>query len=164
MCLDRVRQGHLTLFRDTENGLHWQYMANQQDRLERERRTIQTMIGIYCRGHHHSQSGLCAGCVELSGYAMERIAKCPFVDDKPTCAKCPIHCYKPDMREQVRRVMRYAGPRMMLYHPILTFWHYYDELSRKQMDRQRAIERMRASANRKSQAGDAAPEKCRNAD
>lgn len=126
-------------------------MASQQDRLDRERHTIQTMIGIYCRGHHHPQSGLCSECVSLSDYAMQRIAKCPFVDDKPTCAKCPIHCYKPDMRERVRRVMRYAGPRMMLYHPILTFWHYYDEISRKKMDRQRAIERMRANVNRSPQ-------------
>lgn len=126
-------------------------MASQQDRLDRERHTIKTMIGIYCRGQHHPQAGVCAECAALFDYAMERIEKCPFVDDKPTCAKCPIHCYKPDMRAEVRRMMRYSGPRMMLYHPILTFWHYYDEISRKQMDRQSAIERIKANANRAPQ-------------
>lgn len=135
-------------------------MTGQQQRLQRERHTIQMMIGIYCKGHHHSGGDLCAGCAELSDYAMQRIAKCPFQDDKPTCAKCPIHCYKPDMREQVRRVMRYAGPRMMLYHPILTMHHYYDEISRKRMDRERARERMRENANRSKQEVESAAE-CR---
>jgi hypothetical protein len=57
---------------------------------------------------------------------MERLDTCPFQAGKTTCAKCPIHCYKPDMREQVRTVMRYAGPRMLLRHPILALWHLVD--------------------------------------
>jgi hypothetical protein len=119
------------------------------------------MISIYCRGQHHTPSGLCADCDALSDYAMQRIEKCPFQDDKPTCAKCPIHCYKPDMRDRVRRVMRYAGPRMMVYHPVLTFWHYYDEYSRKRMDKQVAVERMRANARRTEQDLDSATAECR---
>jgi hypothetical protein len=101
----------------------------QQDRLERERHTIQLMIEIYCRGQHHPAGALCAECQQLSAYAMQRIDKCPYQADKPTCAKCTIHCYKPAMRDQVRRVMRYAGPRMMLYHPVLAILHYVDEMT-----------------------------------
>jgi hypothetical protein len=102
-------------------------MANFQVRLERERRTIRTMIGMYCQAQHHTQGTLCQACQELHTYAMQRIDKCPFREDKPTCAKCPIHCYKLTMREQVRQVMRYAGPRMLFRHPLLTVMHYWDE-------------------------------------
>lgn len=102
-------------------------------RLERERRTIARMIGLYCRGHGHPAvaDGLCASCGGLLAYAMQRVQKCPFQEDKPTCARCPIHCYQPRMRETVRAVMRYAGPRMLLRHPLLTAMHYVDEWTRK---------------------------------
>lgn len=101
-------------------------MSVNQNRIERERRTIRLMIGIYCKGQHAGGS-LCAECQTLTDYAMNRIDKCRFKADKPTCAKCPIHCYQSKMREKIRKVMRYAGPRMMIYHPILTLWHYFDE-------------------------------------
>ena len=49
-------------------------------------------------------------------------------ENKPTCKKCPIHCYKPDMKEKMREAMRYAGPRMMWYHPIAAIKHLIREL------------------------------------
>ena len=98
-----------------------------QKRLDRERRTIRLMIEIYCRGHHGSRK-LCSNCLELFAYAMERIDKCAFRAQKPACSACSVHCYKPAMREQVRRVMRYAGPRMVIRHPMLTIRHYADRL------------------------------------
>lgn len=107
------------------------------DRLERERRTLLAMIEIYCRAHHGTRSTLCAECEELYQYGLQRLAKCPYQDDKPTCAKCPIHCYSPAMRERVRQVMRFAGPRMMLYHPLLTLRHYLDELRSGKAERRR---------------------------
>ena len=106
-------------------------MRVKQGRLERERHTIQVMIEIFCHDNHHSSGALCAECQQLFAYAMQRIDKCPFQADKPTCAKCPIHCYKPAMREQIRQIMRYAGPRMMLFHPILTVLHYIDEMTKR---------------------------------
>jgi len=102
-----------------------------KDRLERERYTIRIMIEIFCRHHHNSDQALCANCQQLYDYAMQRIDRCPYRDDKPTCVKCPIHCYKQDMRENVRRVMRYAGPRMIFSHPVLTIMHYVDEITRR---------------------------------
>ena len=102
-----------------------------QNRLNRERRTIQTMIEIYCRGNHAPAGELCPECQQLAAYAMQRIEKCPFQADKPTCAKCPIHCYKPAMREQVRQVMRFSGPRMLFSHPILALLHLLDEKIKK---------------------------------
>jgi hypothetical protein len=59
---------------------------------------------------------------------MEKINRCPFKNDKPACKKCPVHCYSPEKREQVRGIMRYAGPRMLVAHPVLTFFHLVDSL------------------------------------
>lgn len=101
-------------------------MPNAQTRLKRERRTISVMIAMYCRAQHGQAEGLCPQCSALEDYAMQRIEKCPFKADKPTCANCPVHCYKPAMREQVRRVMRYSGPRMLLHHPVLAILHILD--------------------------------------
>lgn len=102
----------------------------KQDRLGRERYTIQVMIEIFCRDTHHISDALCIECQQLYGYAMQRIAACPYLADKPACGKCPIHCYKPAMREQIRRVMRHAGPRMVFSHPLLTIRHYIDAITK----------------------------------
>jgi len=92
-------------------------------RFRRERKTINAMIGIFCRDQHAITGGLCPECAALSAYAERRLDNCPFGDDKPTCAKCPIHCYKPAARDQIRAVMRYAGPRMLFRRPVLAIFH-----------------------------------------
>jgi len=56
--------------------------------------------------------------------AIERLSKCPFGDDKGKCANCSIHCYKPDLRQKIKAVMRFSGPRMFLYHPIDLIRHF----------------------------------------
>jgi len=102
-------------------------MRAAEKRVKRERKTIATMIAIFCRDHHGEHYGLCPSCAALHAYAEQRLDKCPFGETKPTCAKCPIHCYKPECREQVLQVMRYAGPRMLLRRPILAIRHLLDE-------------------------------------
>ena len=96
-----------------------------QPRLARELKTIRAMLRIYCRDHHGG-SALCVECEQLAAYAEKRLAGCPYGEDKPTCANCQIHCYGPAQREQVRVMMRYAGPRMMLRHPYLALLHIAD--------------------------------------
>ncbi len=98
----------------------------ESKRLARERKTVEAMIRIYCRGQHGTRGSLCAECEDLLAYAHERLARCRFGADKPTCANCPVHCYKLAMRERIRAVMRYAGPRMAYRHPILTLYHFLD--------------------------------------
>jgi len=91
----------------------------------RESRTIDAMIGLYCRSHH-KKTVLCPDCSELRDYAQKRLEKCPFQEGKTACAKCPVHCYKPDMRKKVREVMRYSGPRMMYRYPAMAISHIID--------------------------------------
>lgn len=98
--------------------------------MARERKTIEAMVHIYCEDHHRSDGSLCTECQALLDYAWRRLDRCPFAEDKPTCAHCTIHCYRPDMRERVREVMRYAGPRMISRHPILAIRHLLDGLRR----------------------------------
>jgi hypothetical protein len=104
-------------------------MSKISKKLAREKTTVEKMIGIYCNHHHQtSKNQICTDCASLLDYALLRIERCPFGARKPTCAKCPIHCYKPEMREKIRDVMRYAGPRMLFYHPGLAILHIIDRL------------------------------------
>jgi hypothetical protein len=84
------------------------------------------MIRLYCRDHHGSRDQPCTECARLLGYAEQRLDRCPFGADKPTCARCTVHCYRRDMRERVRTVMRYSGPRMLRRHPYLAVAHLLD--------------------------------------
>jgi hypothetical protein len=101
-------------------------MINDAKRLKRERQTIRIMAEIYCHDQHHSPDGLCELCDDLLAYAMERLDHCVYQENKPTCANCPIHCYKRVRREQVRVMMRHAGTRMLFSHPILAVFHIVD--------------------------------------
>lgn len=93
---------------------------------------MQAMVDIYCRGHLHARddAALCKDCSDFLQYAVRRLQKCPYGPAKPTCARCPIHCYKPEPREMARVVMRYAGPRMLWRHPWLSITHVADKLRR----------------------------------
>ena len=92
----------------------------------REEKTVAAMIALYCRDHHATVDSLCAECEALLDYAHARLEHCPYQERKSTCAKCPIHCYKPAMRERMRAVMRYAGPRMLFRHPLMAVLHLLD--------------------------------------
>lgn len=92
-------------------------------RMAREARTIEAMIHIFCQHEHGAKRDLCAECQELLDYAFLRLEKCPFQEDKSTCANCKVHCYRPEKREQIRVVMRQAGPHMLYRHPLLAFMH-----------------------------------------
>ncbi len=99
-------------------------------RIKRESKTVQVMVTDYCRAHHTVNS-LCPECAALLAYALERLERCPFQQGKTTCAKCPVHCYKPELREKIRAVMRYAGPRMIYRHPARALLHIIDGRRKK---------------------------------
>ena len=94
--------------------------------IKREKKTMDAMVNIYCKNHHSTLKGLCTECSELLDYAKYRLSKCPFQENKTTCGKCPIHCYEPEKRAYAKKVMKYAGPRMILNHPRMAFQHLLD--------------------------------------
>lgn len=98
------------------------------NRLQRETKTVEIMLHRFCRDRHGTEGILCDDCRHLLDYALQRLHHCPFQEHKPTCGACLVHCYAPGMREQIREVMRYAGPRMLLSHPILAIAHLIDGL------------------------------------
>lgn len=91
---------------------------------EREKALLSEMVSLYCYKQHKRPKGrLCPECKDLLAYAEQRSDHCPFMATKTFCSSCPVHCYSPDKREQIRRVMRFAGPRMLFYHPLLVVRH-----------------------------------------
>lgn len=105
-------------------------LIEESGRIEREKKTVAAMVRIYCCAHGHARAkgeALCAECATLLDYSHRRLTACAYGDAKPTCKICPVHCYKPVMRERMKEVMRFAGPRMMWRHPILAMRHLLDE-------------------------------------
>lgn len=97
---------------------------------EREKETVSLMIAIYCRKQHGCKQ-LCPECAALDAYARQRSDKCPFMESKTFCSNCKVHCYQKDMREKIRAVMRFSGPRMIFYHPIQALRHVIETKKEK---------------------------------
>ncbi len=101
------------------------------DKIEKKRHkeqyVVEQMVFLYCKKNHpafdRKNRQMCPECQALADYAKMRSEKCPFMKEKTFCANCKVHCYKPDMRENIRKVMRFSGPRILFYHPILACWH-----------------------------------------
>ncbi|UOO38355.1 nitrous oxide-stimulated promoter family protein [Oscillospiraceae bacterium CM] len=93
-------------------------------RIESEKETLRIMISLYCRGQRHGEP-LCAHCRDLLDYAAKRLEACRYGNAKPACSKCTAHCYKPVMRENIRKVMRYSGPRMIIHFPLRALKHLF---------------------------------------
>ena len=91
-------------------------------KLEREKETVSLMIRLYCCKKHGGKT-LCPDCAALDAYARQRSDKCPFMETKTFCSNCKVHCYKKDMREKIREVMRFSGPRMIFHHPVMAIRH-----------------------------------------
>jgi len=100
--------------------------VGQDNRIDREKKTINAMLHIYCHDLHGA--GLCDDCQQLLEYAFQRLDVCPFQDKKPACNHCDVHCYSQARRVEIQRVMRYSGPRMLLRHPLLSVCHLLDTL------------------------------------
>lgn len=97
-----------------------------------EKRLVSEMIALYCRRQHHTPRGqLCPECQELHDYARVRIDRCPLMESKTFCSACRVHCYKPEMREKIREVMRFSGPRMLFHHPIAAIRHVVESKKEK---------------------------------
>lgn len=98
---------------------------------EKEKELVSQMITLYCKKKHGSKHGFCTECAELDNYARLRSDKCPFMETKTFCSNCKVHCYKPAMREKIREVMRFSGPRMIFYHPLTAIRHVIETKKEK---------------------------------
>lgn len=94
--------------------------------LEIEKETLEVIVGLYCEKNHRQSEtlpGLCPECATLLDYAIARLSRCPHGPGKPNCSHCPIHCYQPSQREQIRKMMRGTGYRLLWRRPDLLFRH-----------------------------------------
>ena len=115
-------------------------MSAVEEKREREKEVVSLMISLYCRKKHGSRKGeLCQKCRELNDYARMRSDKCPFMEQKTFCSNCRVHCYKPQMREEIRKVMKFSGPLMIFHHPLMAVSHVVE--TRKEKKRLEAEER-----------------------
>lgn len=101
-------------------------------------RVLALFIECWCGAHHDPAASasvddpglclrpgrLCPECRELLDYAIARRRACPL-DPKPACNKCPIHCYKPERRAEIRKIMRFSGRHLILRGRLDLLWHYF---------------------------------------
>lgn len=102
-----------------------------QNKREREKKMVSQMIALYCKKKHGGRREMCPDCTALNEYARMRSDKCPFMETKTFCSNCRVHCYKPEMREKIRQVMRFSGPRMLFHHPIAAIRHVIETKKEK---------------------------------
>ena len=119
--------------------------ANNKHILQ-EQETVSRMIRIFCRAKHQPEGILCAECADLQAYALRRIERCAFQPDKPTCGRCPVHCYRPEMRARIRQVMRYSGPRMLMVSPAAAVRHLIRSLRKPSEKVRQAVQRQSDAA------------------
>lgn len=100
------------------------------EKIAREKKIANLMIKLYCENNHQGV-GLCLDCSDLSDYVEKKIDNCPFIEVKTFCSNCQVHCYNKPMREKIKIVMKYSGPRMIIYHPIIAIDHSYQSIKRK---------------------------------
>ena len=87
-------------------------------KIEHDKYIVRRMIELYCRRHLKIKTEeLPSEYQHLIDYTARRLDHCHFGEKKVACKNCPIHCYAPEEREEIRRIMRWSGPRMILYSP-----------------------------------------------
>ena len=105
---------------------------------DREKRVVSLMISLYCHKKHgnfwkgyRGNSSMCAECAELDRYVRQQTDRCPVIATKTFCSNCRVHCYTPEMREKIKEVMRFSGPRMVFHHPIMALRHVIESKKEK---------------------------------
>jgi hypothetical protein len=93
-------------------------------KIERDKATVRLMVELYCI-HHLTCNVVPEEYKELADYACDRLEHCKYGDAKPACKNCPIHCYAPQQRQRIREIMRWSGPRMIIYSPKALMRHLW---------------------------------------
>ncbi|MDA3952232.1 MAG: nitrous oxide-stimulated promoter family protein [Bacteroidales bacterium] len=88
-------------------------------RVAREKRIIEIMITNFCLDVH-KRFEICSDCQELLNYTEKRLLTCPFIENKPVCVNCEIHCYNKNQQDKIKLVMRTVGSKMIYTNPLDT--------------------------------------------
>jgi len=92
------------------------------NRIENEKHIMEFMVRLYFSKKEKNKE-LCNSCKELIEYSKKRSDNCPYKENKPSCKRCPKHCYKKEYRDRIRKVMRYSAPRIIFHNPKEFFRH-----------------------------------------
>lgn len=106
-------------------------MPGIEAKREKEKQVVGLMIRLYCYKKYGKRQGLCPQCQELYDYACRRSDCCPFMETKTFCSNCKVHCYRADMRQEIRKVMAFSGPRMLFCHPVIAIRHLVETRKEK---------------------------------
>ena len=81
----------------------------------------------------HSQADCVAECAALDSLCHGRgVEQVPVYGDQDLLLQLlSVHCYKPDMREKIREIMRFSGPRMIFHHPMTAITHVIETKKEK---------------------------------
>jgi hypothetical protein len=104
-------------------------MTILNNRIEREKTIVGAMIELYCHKNHSTTGSVCSSCSKLQDYVKIRLMRCVFGNAKPVCKDCTVHCYSSFRREQIIKIMRWSGPRMVIYHPLYALLHFVDNVT-----------------------------------
>ncbi|MCZ7583522.1 MAG: nitrous oxide-stimulated promoter family protein [Deltaproteobacteria bacterium] len=83
-------------------------------KLDHDLGVLRAFTEVFChKKHGHARGTLCPDCERFLDYAYKRRILCPM-DPKPKCQACPVHCYKPAMRDRVKKIMHIGGMHYVL--------------------------------------------------
>lgn len=95
---------------------------NIEKKRDREKKVITEMVKLYCKKNHKNDK-LCDECRDVLNYSLNRIDNCKYMDTKTFCSNCKAPCYGPKMKEKVKQIMKFSGPRILFHHPLLVISH-----------------------------------------
>jgi len=113
------------------------------DRKSKDLKVLCNFISIFCRENHQTEDKtafsykadgwcqvtgnkelvLCQDCSGLLKHGVVKLLLCPY-DPKPMCKKCKTHCYAPDYRGKMQKVMRFSGSYLIKHGRLDLIFHY----------------------------------------
>ncbi len=97
---------------------------------DKDIRILETFISVYCKQNHIKcgveiyKDGLCRECYDVLEYAKYKREHCT-IEEKPMCKHCKIHCYSPNMREKIKKIMRFSGIYFIKHGRFDWILHYF---------------------------------------
>ena len=118
-------------------------IEQQLDRRKKDAGVLIKFVSIFCREKHGDRPksdfqlknvdleqftpdriSLCNECDKLLGHALTKLSLCPY-NPKPKCKNCTTHCYRPEYRRQIRKVMGFVGPYLIKRGHLGMLFHYF---------------------------------------